>query len=304
MSTIIFTHYGISDYLNTTLSFINVHNPNLNKIFVGDKKNRHLAIKYNWQWYDIDSICDELILEFEGVFKIVSGKKHKDFKNGRNWTKYVFLRWFAIRYILEENDIKNFWHFDSDTLVISNLKLLESYFENNLSMMQCNNMCLNGFIQSDIVNEYCQSIINQFKDNRLINKYEKEFMSNVYYAFTEMRAFLNYKENKDYKFISGMSIDPSFVFDDCLCQSHGYKTICLPEYRNVKEIYFNNGKCYFVKEDKHILAHTLNMSWLNSATINIILGNIKSHKKIFLSDSNFPLFQYALGLLRRIKGLF
>jgi hypothetical protein len=98
-----------------------------------------------------------------------------------------------------------------------------------------------------------------------------------------------------------MDLNKEFVFDDCLCQSHGFNTYNLPEFRNVKEIYFKEGRCYFLKDNKVIRTHTLNLSWLSNQTIKVIKNNILESKTIKLSNSKFPSYLYLIGALRRMK---
>ena len=43
-----------------------------------------------------------MISDFNKNYISILGQKHIDYKNGKNWLKYVFLRWFIIDSFFEE----------------------------------------------------------------------------------------------------------------------------------------------------------------------------------------------------------
>ena len=88
----------------------------------------------------------------------------------------------------------------------------------------------------------------------MLSRYSHEFEANPHYAFTEMRAFQNFSMGRKDEFVSGMEISDAFVFDDCLCQGHGYDCITLPDQRRVKEIFFRDGTAYFGKSGTSVFA--------------------------------------------------
>ena len=88
MTTLIFTHYGVSPYLIKTMQFANYTNPAANKILIGDASNKELAINAGWEWIDVDGYSSERIKEFNDSFVTVSGSLHKDIKN--NLFNYYF----------------------------------------------------------------------------------------------------------------------------------------------------------------------------------------------------------------------
>ncbi len=304
MTTLVFTHYGVSPYLIKTMRFANHTNPDANKILIGDASNKKLASDAGWEWIDVDGYSTQRIKKFNDSFVTVSGSLHKDVKNNRNWTHYVFYRWFVIEELLNRIGVDEFWHFDSDTLILEDLSKYDYLQSQHLSMMQCNSMCLNGFIKLKVVNSYCDSMLRQFKDNKLLERYREEFKINKNYAFTEMRGFKNFLLEDPHPIVSGMELSSKFVFDDCLCQDHGFETITLPEYMQVKQIFFDRGKAFFIKDGKKVLAATLNLSWLSETVINTIISALINKNQIMLSNLKLPLALSFLGFLRRIKRLF
>ena len=304
MTTLIFTHYGVSPYLIKTMEFANYSNPDVDKILIGDASNKKLAIDSGWTWIDVDGYSTNRIKAFNDSFVTVSGSRHADIKNNRNWTHYVFYRWFVIEEVLSRLGLDEFWHFDSDTLILENLSAYDYLQSQYVSMMQCNSMCLNGFIKSSIVNLYCDSLLRQFKDDALLERYRREFEIERYYAFTEMRGFENFLLEHPLPVVSGMELSKQFVFDDCLCQDHGFECTDLPDGRRVKQICFDRGKAFFIKDGQKVLAATLNLSWLSEAVNDSIITALKDKTQIMLADLKLPLSLSVIGILRRIKGLF
>ena len=47
-----------------------------------------------------------MISDFNKNYISILGQKHIDYKNGKNWLKYVFLRWFIIDSFFEELKIE------------------------------------------------------------------------------------------------------------------------------------------------------------------------------------------------------
>ena len=304
MTTLIFTHYGVTPYLRKTMEFAHQSNPSIRKILIGDHSNEALAKAVGWEWIDVDGFSTKRIQEFNNSFVTLSGSNHKNIKNHRNWTHYVFYRWFVIEEVLESLGINEFWHFDSDTLIIESLSDYDYLQKLYMSMMQCNSMCLNGFVKRSVVNEYCDSLISQFQNKRLLKSYQQEFEISKNFAFTEMRGFQNYKEMTSHNFVSGLGLSDEFVFDDCLCQNHGFEVTTLADGKGVKEIVFDNGKAFFLKDGKKTLAVTLNLSWLNESVIDAIIIALKVKAGKSLSEVKLPITVWLVGLARRIKKVF
>jgi len=41
--------------------------------------------------------------------------------SGQDWLQYVFARWFYMEDFLLQSGVERVWHFDSDTMLLSNL---------------------------------------------------------------------------------------------------------------------------------------------------------------------------------------
>ena len=90
---IIFIHYGNSPYLKYTLEAAKRTNPNKEIILLGDRSNKKYANNSNVTFYPFkDFRQSELISRFNSVYRHIAGEEH----GRKNWTYFVFLRWFII----------------------------------------------------------------------------------------------------------------------------------------------------------------------------------------------------------------
>src|SRR5262245_25312256 len=125
IAPIIFTHYGITDYLAYTLRQATRTNPDKPRILVGDSANHQIALANGWMHTDINSLGSTKRDMFNARFRWVQGKHHVPVKGGKDWLRYVFERFFVIEEFLNRNNVKSFWHFDSDTMILMPLTSFE-----------------------------------------------------------------------------------------------------------------------------------------------------------------------------------
>ncbi|MFT7233076.1 MAG: hypothetical protein ACI8TA_002299 [Cyclobacteriaceae bacterium] len=109
-------------------------------IFLGDDENSYL------EEFGVEHICFEsykssdLIDEFNSVFKVIAGKEHQYAKNRGTdyWIKFVFLRWFLIYEFIKDQNIKRFWTFDTDNMLVGDLSKVEP----ELAKYDCTAQCV------------------------------------------------------------------------------------------------------------------------------------------------------------------
>ena len=267
---LIFSHYGKSPYLETVLKWNRmIWGDKL--IFIGDTENCSLVKACGWNFIHMDEMMiTRKRKEFSDCYQDVSGEHHSDWKNGRNWLKYVFERWFLIEELVEAIGENEFFHFDSDVLLTSKeglLSIANNLRKNGKVTSQCNDGCLNGYIDLGILSKFTSSIIAQFKDPELLEAYKKEFKINTGYAFTEMRAFDNFN-NESPVSTHALTLD-GWILDDCLAQSQGFETELLWNGREIKKIYFRDGVPHFRNANGELIpVAALNFSWLETSFIN------------------------------------
>lgn len=262
MIPIIFTHYGNTDYLYYTIQSAKRNCPNSPVVLIGDQDNESLAKELNIQFYNLNSFDSEMIRDFNKNYISISGQKHIDYKNGKDWLKYVFLRWFIIDSLLEGLKIKEFWHFDSDTMILEDLTKHQVLFQNYDCTEQCLGNCMNGFIKSRTVTDYCNYILKMFKDNHILSLNNLEFSNyNKNFALTEMRAFQYFKNKKNVKSTT-LNINTETFFDDAFRLSQGFETSSFYDGKPIKKIVHLDGIFYLIRNGNYIKLITANLSWL------------------------------------------
>lgn len=266
---LVYSHYGTTSYLEPILKW----NRSLwgdKVIFIGDAHNKSVVEKCGWRFFDMDKApVSSKRSQFLDHYQDISGKDHANYKNGRNWLRYVFERWFLIEEVMTAIGDTEFIHFDSDVLITSKagiFSIAEKLRYTGKVTSQCNDGCMNGYINQQVLMQFTSSIINQFKDHRLLHQYLEEFEVNVGYAFTEMRAFDNFQREKSVS-QHALTLD-GWILDDCLAQSQDFVTEILLNGREVKKVFFRDGHTSFQKITGELVpVAALNFSWLETSYI-------------------------------------
>lgn len=300
-SIILFSHYGYSSYLEYSLKCARKTNPEARLILLGDEYNADVAKRNNWEHYLFRDFSSRSQARFDQSFKHVQGRKHNHIKNGVDWLRYVFERWFFIDGFMKREKINRLWHFDSDTMILKNLQAFDaSLLEYDFSV-QCNGTCLNGIVSRDVVSEFCEHICHLFEDDDFLLAQQQEFDTvSPGYAFTEMRAFSNYMESTSHRGIHLLAYSTDQIFDDCICQSHGFEMTNLPSGQHVKAIYSRDGKIFGIRNQTIIEFISLNLSWVPDYVFQWMLDVLNgSNSKI--ENANCPVKERMKGYLRRMK---
>ncbi len=281
---LIFCHYGNSKYLEYVLEAARLMNPDKTIFLLGDMDNKWLGEAFNithllFEDYDYGN---ELKL-FEKNFRLIKGDDY--FVKGDDtlhWVNFVFKRWFYVYNFIVSKKIKNFWHFDSDNMILTPLSAHESKFQDFDCTEQCNGICMNGYISGPIiVHGYINKINELFLDKDDLGKRQKWVKSQS--AFTEMAAYVLFKESTKFKSIRLNSVIDNSVFDDCICQDlemeFEKKTLLFG--RAIKKIYCSkDGKFYCRQvEGAYLRLNTLNLSWVPIELFEIILVKLKMDER-------------------------
>jgi len=295
-SPLVFIHKSnIKDppaYLGTTLAVARHYNP-LSEIFLLGDEGTHPYAKeagVGFAAYKDYDYGEEIAL-FEKVFRAIKGDQC-----GQNpaWLKFVFKRWFYMYNFIISGGYGKFWTFDSDTLVLTDLHLQENKFKSYDCTEQCNGSCLNGFINNlEVVKGYLIKINKLFQNPTYLKSQKDEFTAlHTDYAFTEMRAYAEYKKPKStvggsltihspnhFKSILLQEVIDNETFEPCLVQPSVKQIDGLPkdsgfEMENgQKKLYYENDHIYLRHLDHPSLvkANSLNMSNVSAGTWNKIL---------------------------------
>lgn len=268
---LIFTHYGLSDYLPYTLRQARKSNPSKECVLIGDKYNKNIALDCGWKHIFIDEIKSNKRDEFNARFKWIQGPHHNPIRGGKDWLRYVSERFFVIEAFLTNENIDSLWHFDSDTMIIHELSDYEAILrkDNIKCTTLCNDMCPSGYIYSSVIKDFCSSMIDDFNDTNFINEQQEEFDNiNLGYAYTEMRAFKRFRKKTGLATakLSSYFSYKSIWFDECICQEHGFKTIYSAKLgRSIKNFYFYDEEIYATTEQgKEFCFAIINCSWVTT----------------------------------------
>ncbi len=277
---IIFIHKGDSDYLTYTLRCAKLFNPHSEIILLGDEANEHFKSHGIKHYYYSEYEGEESRL-FDSIFKYIAGTDHP----GKPWwVHFVFKRWFHVYFFIKKHNISRFWIFDSDTLILSDLSKQAIKFIDFDCTEQCNGSCMNGLIgNSGIVKGYIDTINKLFQDEEFLLKQQKEFETKKTYAFTEMRAYVFFRNNSGIKTIRLNSIIDGETFDDCICQQHDMEME-----GGVKKLYFKNNSVYLkhIPDQKLIKANSLNMSWVPVSFIKQVYDIVSEKKPLSSQQSS------------------
>ncbi|MDJ0745516.1 MAG: hypothetical protein QNJ32_19430 [Xenococcaceae cyanobacterium MO_167.B27] len=284
---IIFCHYGNSEYLPYVFEAAKITNPDKDIFLLGDEENQWIGKAYGINHYFFrDFQYGKEIELFDQNYKLIQGKNHAWKKGGRDWVNFVFKRWFYIYNFLVEQKIDNFWHFDSDTMILNSLTYYEPNFRTYDCTEQCNGMCMNGFVSnSSIVLGYIRKINELFSNEKYLEKQQKEFDEvNPTYAFTEMRAYDIFKQEERIDSIRLNTIIDDSTFDDCICQEHNMEMEKLPlgqkinKGRKIKKVYLSPDRtfyCYEKTVNRLLRINSINLSWAPIYIFKIILLHLK-----------------------------
>ncbi len=293
---IIFIHYGDSDYLKYTLRSAKVFNSNSRVILLGDESNEFYTYLGIEHFYFKDYSNSPEIRLFEKVYKFIAGSEH----GKTEWTHFVFRRWFHVFEFIQSQEIEQFWTFDSDNLIFVNLEKFSINLTKYDCTEQCNGSCMNGFVGSQkVVKGYIDTINNLFTDTEYLKKQAKDFIAHSDYAFTEMRAYDEYRQRGNLNSIRLQTLFDDETFDECLCQPQGMEFI-----DGKKKLFFKNGFIYQKNalNQKLLKANTINMSWTNISLIEELFTYVVNNHLNKFPRSHFLIMckirlQYYIFLL-------
>lgn len=306
-SAIIFTHYGQSDYLARTLECATITNPGIRRVLIGDDTNRDLAVSAGWDHIHLDAVMSDLRTRFNEVFRWVQGPKHDPVKNGRDWLRYVFERWFVVAEYCRAEGIQWFWHFDSDVMVVEDLTRFAENLQQKriLFTRQCNDTCLNGFMSYSVVKDFCEYMIRLFNDPALLQSQQLEFDTlHPDFAFTEMRAFDMYSKVTEYQGCHLEQAIDGWWFDDSICQDDGFEMNRLGSFGVLaKRVYFDGSRFYGRRWGERVDFAAINCSWVPTEVFDWILARVRRRVVEPYHPATEELAQVHLSLLDEVKGL-
>lgn len=270
---ILFCHYGISDYLKYTLKSARYFNPNKEIVLLGDSQNRSLAISENVRHvYLNDYESSELLYNFEKVYLHTAGDSH-----GREfWLKFNFKRYYYIHEFLKRELKNSCWYFDSDVLILSDLKKQELKFQNIDFAVHSN---INGYIKSrETLSLYLEHNISIFTDNDFLLNQRKKIYLHPNLALTEMATFKTFIQNEKIQYsILKKNINYE-TFDESILNSDGMELIEIPLNEiKYKKLYADLSGNIFCRE-------TVSLFFVKMITLNMSGAPTSLYRKIFYTS--------------------
>jgi hypothetical protein len=284
---ILFCHYGISDYLKYTLKSARYFNPNKEIVLLGDSQNCSLAISENVRHvYLKDYESSELLLNFEKVYSHTAGYSH-----GREfWLKFNFKRYYYIHEFLKRESKNSCWYFDSDVLILSDLKKQELKFQKFNFAVHSN---INGYINSrEMLSLYLQHNISTFTDNEFLLNQRKKIDLYPNLALTEMATFKTFIQNDRIKHLILKKNINSETFDESILHADGMELLEMPFHeKRYKKLYADLSGNIFCRDANSLF-------FVKMITLNMSGAPTSLYRKIFyttLMSKHFNSFNSILN---------
>ncbi|REJ65421.1 MAG: hypothetical protein DWQ31_18180 [Planctomycetota bacterium] len=278
---ILFCHYGNSPYLRYTLACAKLNCPQKEVILLGDDDNRAVAAEHqvtHVPFRDYDR--GPLLAEFDNVYREVRGHENE---YAPHWLNFVFRRWYFVANFVEERGLEQFWHFDSDTMIVDDLASHEYKFGSCDCTEQCGSSCLNGFIANrHVLLGFLQKVNELFQRPEYLQAKQQEYHQDTpRQAFNEMFAYVTYRDESDIRTIwLGKPIDGS-LFDDCICKDFGMEMDSFKTRQRVKKILLGRDGRFFcvdAKSKELLQLNTLNLSWVPLCTFENVLNHSRKRR--------------------------
>ena len=225
----------------------------------------------------------EELTAFNDVYQLVKGERSRHIKHGRDWVNFVFKRWYYVYNFLRSRSVVDFWHFDSDNMILDSLSRHEDKFKRYDFTEQCNGSCMNGYVSStEFVRQYLNSINQQFQDEAYLNNLRATCCDETdnFEAFTEMAAYKAYRDQERDIPIHPVrlnSVIDGSSFDDCICQEHGMKMELFPSAQQIKLIACtDDGRFYCFPQDNSpaVRLNSINLSWVPTELFAVVLRQL------------------------------
>lgn len=282
---IIYCHYGSSKYLPYVFKIAKLSNPNAEVILLGDPSNKKIAEDCGLTHYSLkDYDFGQDLKTFDEVYELIATPEFDAFKHGDDWNKFVFRKWFILYNFVTKHGIKNFWHFDSDNMIFTDLSTLEHKYMHLDCTVQCHGQCFKGFfVHPEIIDKYNKKINELFLRKDYIAGLKASLPShNGPFSFNEMTVYEIFKQEEKFKAIEINKIADDSYFGEVIARSDGMKMENLPFGEDLQIVHMGPDARFFCIEEatnKPILMHTINLSWMPIYVYAGILEHFKKNRK-------------------------
>lgn len=307
---IIYIHYGNSKYLPYIFKCAKISNPNTEVILLGDPSNKKVAEDCGLTHFSLkDFDFGEDLKKFDEVYELIATPHFDAYKHGEDWNKFVFRKWFILYNFVTKQGIKNFWHFDSDNPILSDLSTLEYRFSHLDCTVQCHGMCFKGFFTNpEIIKKYVKKINEVFLRRDYLEQFKASIV-NSNACFNEMNVYEIFAKEENFKAMRLDEVIDGSTFGDIICRADsGMKMEKLPLGEDAQITFMNpDGRFFCIKElsNKPVEMHLLNLSWMPIYVYDAVLKHLqkttKKPKQPFSPNSK-TLAQVPVPLKQRLKA--
>lgn len=269
---IIFIHYGDCNYLEYSLKSAKLFNPQKRVILIGDKLNKYYERKFNIEHYFFNDYLNFAKLsKLKKAYKIVGGadfEKMNKAKGGKDWTEFNFLKWGVLYNFISKSEIDNFWTFDTDTLIVSDLIKYEKHYKDYDYTIMNNLDQLQGLVNNiEYLKHFVDLAIELLNNEEYLNELKKtDFKENPMWGFTMMRVFRELSIRKNPNIIHLNKIIQNSVFDECICANSNKK---MNEYKvgdKIINTVYTDGRGNLYNLDlnsgEYVKLWGINLSWV------------------------------------------
>lgn len=209
MTPIVFVHYGNIPYLRYCLEIARYTNPDAKIILVGDDSNKHLSVSFGLDFIHMRDVDSRHIQEFRKIYEFVGSAPLKD------KITFGFIRYMVIQKVMSIMGLKNFWCFDSDTLICEELSQYKPIFTSNITQMAIINLisacCC--FIQDPYaLYLWAELVLDRIGDEEFKNKHRTIMAEKI--KIGKKHALCNMTIYEEYQKVHCKSVELSRVIND------------------------------------------------------------------------------------------
>lgn len=286
MNPIILTHYGSSKYLDYTIESAIRNGGGRDIILIGDEQNRNQATRAGVQHINRWSLRSSKKAEFNDRFRWVQGRRHIPVKNGQDWLRWQWERWFLMECLADELNITRFWHLDSDVIITKDFEKADQVLQGRSERELIAFHNLNGLVPSAILRRLTSFALEIFSDNKLLKEQHRRLEGMPYFALTEMNAVeWFFDKNKEFRWISPATVleDAGLFMDPAILHSDGIRTrrcLLFPNSEIKDVMYRDGGFCVVKRSDNGSLRLvTANCSWVPIDVPKWFVSQMQDHNE-------------------------
>jgi hypothetical protein len=273
---IVLIHYGDSSYLPYVIKVAHRFNPHSDIIFLGDERNEYVT-SLGALHYKLASLRHSRELDyFNNVYHRIVNPKYPKSK----WAKFVLQRWYMINSFVKIHKIDQFWTFDSDNFILTDLNPYQRLLSQYDCTSQCSGNCMNGFIpRSAIVQKYVDKMNALLSNEHYVKSWHLKYEKDPTLFYNEMEAFKIFVQEEQIHAFHLARIVDGATFDDSITYDNGMdlyeKTI---KDRQVKKLYMHDGQIYCRQRasGEFIRMNNLNLSWMPKYIFPLLFDYIVS----------------------------